>query len=314
MNTQTQDPQTLKHHFTQALEAIPLRSEAEQRALRASLLQTGQLTEPVLLDAEGRVATEHGREMVLAACALGLPQIATRPSDLDAETLLLDDLTQRRVFTKSAIAYLAYPLLQPAFEAAKKRQQASLKKGPNPQCFPVVGCPTTEKETVADFAREKGIERSLLFSAQKVHQIFTQHATRKFTFTKEGGAEDGGVVECTVKEWFAPKLLRAPVGNEHEDGPYKPISLSGVIKGVGYLLSGHNFTGKDRPGRDPEQLDFWTKPMSVLRDDCFAVWDKLGKQKQKLAAELWKRMVAKLPEELADVTIEEIERRRGQKF
>lgn len=310
MNPKMQDPQALKHHFSPLLKRIPLRAAPEQETLRASIIQTGAIPEPILLDAAGQVATEQGRALVLAACELGLTQIQTVPTDLDAETLLLDELTQRRLYTASAIAYLAYPLLKPSFEKARQRQIDCQKKGPKPQCSPVVSYDTTENLTIADFAREKGIGRVRLFEAQKVHDLFATHAERTFSFTQVGGAEDGAVVECTLREWFEPKLLRAPQGGEHDDAGHKPISLGAVLKAVGYLLSENNFTGKARPGQDPEQLDFWFKPISTLRDDCFGNWDKLTKPKRAVAQKLWETMLLKLPEDLVEVTLETIEKRR----
>jgi hypothetical protein len=46
----------------------------------------------------------------------------------------------------------------------------------------------------------------------------------------DGGVEDGATRECTLKAWFEPRILRAPIGGEHESN--RPLGLGGVIAGI----------------------------------------------------------------------------------
>lgn len=112
MKIKLRDPNKLRKRLAPALKRIPALDDQSQETIRAVILQTGCILDAVKLDAGGRVATDHGRTLVLAACDLGLKQIAAIETGLDTATLILDDLAVKRHLTKSAIAYLAYPLLE----------------------------------------------------------------------------------------------------------------------------------------------------------------------------------------------------------
>jgi hypothetical protein len=300
------DPQDLKKRLHPALKRIPVLDDASQEAIRAAIMQTGSITDPIKLDADGRVATDHGRTLVLAACDLGLSEIAVQMTDLDAATLILDELTTRRHLTKSAIAYLAYPLLKPAWEAARIRQAACLKKGAKTPDFPVLHSADYGARTVEDFAKERGLGQTYLFEAQKVHQLFEEFESRRFKFTIQGGKHDGEIAELTLREYFEPRIIRQPIGGEHEQN--RPMGLGAVVAAIGYVISGKNFTGAARPQYQFEQFEFWVKPIGSLQDG-FRHWKKMPEKTRKLCVKLWAATLNGLPEELWDITIQQAERR-----
>jgi len=125
----------------------------------------------------------------------------------------------------SAVAYLAFPHLKPAFEIARLQKLEKLAK--TPANLVVHSC-TTSAKTVEELAEDVGICRRLLMEAQAVHKLFAERT--KYAFAVEGGPQDGDVQDLTLKEYFEPRILRAPIGGEHEQT--RPMGLGAVIAGA----------------------------------------------------------------------------------
>ena len=92
----------------------------------------------------------------------------------------------------------------------------------------------SQSKNADELAEEIGISRAFLFEARKVHELFTDK--KVYSFNVQGGAQDGTVRECTLKEWFEPRILRAPIGGEHEQN--RPLGLGGVIAGIASVREG----------------------------------------------------------------------------
>ena len=236
MNTlkiEQRDPAELRGHIHPELKSVPELAEdsLEFLAIAAGVGKTG-MTEPLKLDADGRIIDDHSR--TLLRCALRW-QKKTVPTVTLAEAnvplLIICGLAHRRQLTKSAIAYLAAPLLNHAFAAARERHLENLRKG----LISPSSAEATTVKTVDELAQEIGVDRSVLFEARKVHELLLDKKT--YTFNVSGGAADGETVECTLKQWFEPRILRAPIGGEHEQN--RPLGLGGVIAGIASVREGN---------------------------------------------------------------------------
>lgn len=223
MKIEKRDPQLLAPH--PVLKNIPPMTAEEMKSIRAGLARSGELMPPLLIDGEGRLLDDTSRTFWLCAKARQLKEVLVRVSDGDVHLLIVKDLAHRRHFTKSAIAYLAAPLLNQAFAAAKEKR---LKNLANLDSALSALSGAAEPKTVDDLAEELGICRRTLFEARKVNELFCDK--KQYTFNVSGGAGDGEVAECTLKEWFEPRILRAPIGGEHEQN--RPLGLGAVIAGI----------------------------------------------------------------------------------
>lgn len=237
MNSQTKiehrDPAIIGGHIHPALKSIPALDEKspEFLAIAAGVGRCGIL-QPILIDEQGRVLDDHSRTMI--RCALRW-QLKTVPVQVRASEevhlLIIHSLAHRRHLSKSAIAYLAVPHLDQEFETSRARRLQNIAKNATNHDSPASGL----SKTVDDLAEELGVGRSALFEARKVHQAFADKAIYQFNVT--GGKRDGDVVECTLKEWFEPKILRPPIGGEHEQN--RPLGLGGVIAGIASVKEGN---------------------------------------------------------------------------
>jgi len=97
-----------------------------------------------------------------------------------------------------------------------------------------------------------GLGRNLLFEARKVHEAFRDK--KEYTFQITGGPEDGSTRECTLRDYYEPKLLQAFVGGEHEQN--RPIGLGGIMAGIASVREGNK--DKFSPKKN-SQLDLFTK-------------------------------------------------------
>lgn len=110
-----------------------------------------------------------GRHRWRSAKRLHLKEVPTvQCAEAEIHAIILGSMLHRRHFTKSALAYLAYPLMADAWEEAKKRQ-ASKQFGK-----PATGSTISVlPKSVAELAEQCGFSRVLFFQARDIHDIFT---------------------------------------------------------------------------------------------------------------------------------------------
>jgi hypothetical protein len=248
LNIQKRDPVHLKNKYTTALRRLPeLPEDSEEfRAIAAGLKKAGFIR-PILIDENDCVIDDHSRTLLKAAIRWQLVEIPVQVcNSTDAPNLLLHSLIHVRHLSKSAIAYLAYPHLQPAIEASRLRRLENLRNSQQISEEPLSG---SSSETIGDLAEQVGISSTLLKAAKQVHEAFADK--KKYTFNVDGGAKDGAIEEVTLKEWYEPKLLQAYVGGEHEQS--RPIGLGGILAGITAVRTG------DRAKFSPKgkQTDFF---------------------------------------------------------
>lgn len=243
------DPQELRDHYHPALKILPQLPDdsPEFLAISAGVKKCG-IIQPLLINEQGQILDDHSRTLLRCAIRwqLKMVPVCVRYED-DIHMIIIHSLAHRRHLSKSAIAYLAYPHLQPAFEYARQRQLKQVRDGG------AVSGETTES-TVEDLAAALGIGRNLLFEAQEVHRKFADK--KIYTFNVRGGAKDGGVMECTLKQWFEPKLLQPFVGGEHELS--RPIGLGGIIAGIKQVIAASENPDQFNPNKNT-QLELFSR-------------------------------------------------------
>lgn len=234
MNLTTIDPCAdgiRPHHCINHIAPWPDNSP-RMEALRRELMTTG-LCAPVAMTARHEITDPDSRERWRAARMLQLPSIPVCiiPPEQVA-TACLSALIHRRHQTKSALAYLAFPLLETALDEARHRQHQMLKKG---NVSPSSAQATTGK-TVEEIADSYGIARTVLFDAKKVHAIFAK--------------------DPIFRAQMEPRLLAEPIGGEHEQN--RPVGLGAIIAGY------EGKKNEDRARVDAAQLDLFGRAVKAF--------------------------------------------------
>ena len=192
--------------------------------------------------------------------------------DDQAVTAILGSLFQRKSFTKSARAYLAYPILEEAMMEAKRRRVAWLKSAKTPMISRSSSEKTIPSNTVETLAYALGLGRNLLFQAQQVHERFEQ--------------------DPEFKELMEPRILAEPIGGEHED--LRPVGLGAVLAG----WAGRKETKDEARGQIQLCLRF-RKCLDGLKHWA-SHWDKFEGQDREKARESVKETVAEMPATLRE--------------
>lgn len=265
---QTRDPQHLKH-LHPALKHVPALPESSDEflAIAAGLKKAGFIR-PILIDQEERIIDDHSRTLWLAAKRWQLKEVPVQVCDsADAPLLLLNSLAHHRHLSKSAIAYLAVPHLQPALDAARLKKLENLRKGQEISERTLSGLSGNDSsaQTKEELAVELGISRTLLNLAIEVRKSFEDK--KPYTFNIVGGSKDGSSATMTLKEWFEPKLLQPFVGGEHEQN--RPMGLGGIKAGITAVIEGDpsKFSGKKA-----QQMEFF---IGAFTKD-YSNWHKLS--------------------------------------
>ena len=117
-------------------------------------------------------------------------------------------IAHRKHYTKGALAYVVYPLVQQASGRAKPRGSRYFDKASRPLLDGQV-------LTAEDVAASIGVGRSTLFQAKEAHEIFAEHAD--------------------IREDFEQKIIEGQIG------------LGAALAGINYLLKGRRAGGGDKP-------------------------------------------------------------------
>lgn len=220
--------------------------------------------QPLLIDRLGQVV--DGRTRWRAAKLQQLTAVECRiVADNDIASTILGTLVHRRHLTKGALAYLAYPLLAPAHEEAKRRRLEKLRKG---QQSPVSDS-LRDGKSVVHLAASLNISQDLFQDAAKVHEIFAK--------------------DKDYKALMEPRIIAQPIGGEHEDK--RPVGLGSVI--AGYAGRGT----LDKPRTDRQQLELFTDGLIKLQNR-FSYWNKFDKAQLVLAKEEIRKTAKAMPETL----------------
>lgn len=270
----TIDPAELRPHSILHHLPAPAKDAPEVLACADAIREHGGHLLPLIIDEQHHLLTDDSRLRWMAAKRMGLAEVPVlvQPGLL-APVISLNALVHRAHYTKSALAYLAVPLLKPALEAARAHRIECLKRGQKP-----VVVSDDYGTTVEALAGKLGFHRDMLFKAQQVHAEFEKDR-KKYTFTIQGGPRDGEEVQQTLREHFEPKILRHQQGDEHEGT--RPVGLGGVMKAIGSIRA-----TKGAPKRTDPQLELFTGGFNALAKR-FSYWTEFdAAEKAKAAAAL----------------------------
>ncbi len=142
------------------------------------------IEQPLIVDKEHRIL--KGRRRWRAARRLQLTEVPVIIRAEDPATVILNSLLQRRHYTKSARAYLAYPLMKQAHEEARHRWLARLKSGGKSHSV-------TFGQSIDDFADQIGVGVTFFKYAAKVHDLFAKDAGFKAQMEPKILDSDDGV-------------------------------------------------------------------------------------------------------------------------
>lgn len=205
MEILTKDPATLtENHPFRAHLPVYDHEEEDSLALIRDIRDHG-IRMPILIDRQDRIV--DGRRRRDSARRLGLTGVPCLViADGDIAGAIISGLVMRLHFTRSAIAYLAYPLIEKALEESRLRRIENMRKG---QQSPDSALSALSGNDAEQLAEQNGFGRRFLFEAKAVHKLFAK--------------------DRAYKELMEPRILRHCVGGEHEDK--RPVGLGAVISG-----------------------------------------------------------------------------------
>jgi hypothetical protein len=288
MKTEHRDPALLSPHPILKHIPAPAKDAPEVCALADIIRdQDGHLL-PLVIDEQNHILTDDSRLRWMAAKRMQLTQVPVvlQPSAL-APVIALNALMHRQHYTKSALAYLAMPLLKPAFDAARHQRLEILKSGGKG----TIGHSVTYAQTWEELAGKIGVSKGLFVAAKQVHAEF-ERDKKQYTFEVEGGADDGRQVEQTLREHFEPKLLRHQAGDEHEGS--RPIGLGGVMKAIGSIRAYEKTGGVKQTS---PQLELFTGGFDALAKR-FRYWSEFSPAEKTKARQKLQSWLAEMPDDL----------------
>jgi hypothetical protein len=197
MTTIQRDPAELKPHpLKKQLPQLPQWQKGGEafNALCDDVRVSG-IRQPLLIDKDSHILDGELRWM--AARQLQLAGVPVTVVSEGPATVMLMSLAHRRHLTKSARAYLAFPLLAAALDESKRRRLENLKKNDLPAYGAV--------ENAETLAESVGVSRRLFFYAKEIHEIFRK--------------------DTEFKELMEPNIL--------SDDPEECIGLGRVVAGYG---------------------------------------------------------------------------------
>lgn len=215
------DPHDLRPH--PLIQPMPrwAKDSDEWRAFVADIREHG-IREPLKVVGD-LVVDGETRRLAAKQLKLNVPTEEV-PADEALAVIVRNLLLRRNVVSKSALAYLAYPLMQPAHEEARERHLARLKTGG----AATKGHAVAIAPQLDDFADQIGVGVSLFKYAAKIHEAFA--------------------ADPALKAELEPSILVDGAG------------LGGIVAGIG----GRQATRGKPKGRQAEQLELFSEAWSTL--------------------------------------------------
>lgn len=164
------DPNELRPH--PLIQPMPrwAKDSDEWRAFVADIREHG-VREPIKVVGD-LVVDGETRRLAAKQLKLTVPTEEV-PADEALAVIVRNLLLRRNVVSKSALAYLAYPLMQPAHEEATARHLARLKSG-NRETISV-----SQGNGPRELAESIGVSRSLFDFAAKIHAAIAEEPAMK---------------------------------------------------------------------------------------------------------------------------------------
>jgi len=202
------------HPLLQRIPELPYDCE-ERQALKESLRSHG-LKQPLLV--QGREIID-GRHRYDAAMSLNWQTIACVEVEGPVVDVILDSVAQRRHFSKGALAWMAYPLLESYIQAGVERRIEHLKQYPNENGGSTVGALSATTGKASEIVAKKiGVSARLMRQAGELEDILAKNGETMSTNGQE-----------TFREWAERVVF---IGEEDESGNRKSMGLGRVIAGL----------------------------------------------------------------------------------
>lgn len=168
---------------------IPVWGDEDARFLALCHASREGLTEPVKMTDKREIIDPDSRERWLAAKRWQLTEIPVQyVEEGEVATTCLQTLALRRHYTKGALAYIAFPLLETALTESNARRIKNLK---NPNVSPKVTQLLSVKNT-EELAAELGFTRPLFYQARDIHAAFAK--------------------KPELRDQFEPRILEGEIG------------------------------------------------------------------------------------------------------
>jgi hypothetical protein len=251
-----------------AASALPLPAENDpaSRAIVASICDLGRILEPLKV-CKGRVV--DGRIRLRGAIAAGLEAVPVdEVPEEDVTSIILHSLTARRHFTKSALAYIGFPIMEAALAESRRRRLENLKSAQNgvsASATSNVRSAYVQGNTADELAAQIGIGRELFFFAKSIHKKFSQSPK-------------------AIRDQWEPKILSGEMG------------LGQVQQALAGKLAAMD--GQTTPKGDAQKLLFDLFSKATVR---FGRWSILDSTQRQVAVEKFRtEFLPALPEQLIE--------------
>jgi len=270
------------------LDSIPEMPEdcAERRALVASVEEEG-IMQPLLIQ---NLRVVDGRHRLYAARKVGLTTVPCMEVKGDAATIIIDSLTQRRHYTKSAIVMSALPLLE-AYTLAGIDRRAENLKNPNVSRNRISAISGTTSEILS---RRLGVSSRLLDQARAVQK-----------YLNEIGDWQKNGTDMSIREWVFKMVF---VGEETDSGEYKPMGLGTILKGLGGKKRSENpGFGEDLSIR--EQADYQISKHLKNMNTHWKRWEALPYDAKRPVLDGLRDVVGEWPQDFKAAVMVELSRK-----
>ena len=260
---------SLTIHPAAAMIHMPAEDHADSLAMVRSVSELGILT--ALKVCKGRIVDGRLRQRGALGAGLAAVPFEEVPEE-DVASIIVHSLLARRHYTKSALAYLGYPIMENALAESRRRRVANLQIGVNPS-NPRSSISWTIGNS-GDLAEQLGVSRALFLMAAAIRKKF-------------------GAAPALRIEW-EPKILSGE------------MALGAVQQAISGKIAANE--GKTVPKGDANQLMLDLFSTAKVRLDR---WEKLAPKQRDAAKEKFVTdFLANLPEELLDAAEEYLESRR----
>lgn len=254
-NRQVQYRSTSDLTIHKAIAGMPRLDPSDPRydAMRGAWLESGILP-PLYVTALGKIV--DGRHRWWFAKDMKLAEVPViEVGEDEVATVVMAGISGRNHLTKGQRAYLSYPYLQDAWEAAQRRRIEALKVGGN------LGNLVTKVASVNDLADRLGVSRDLLEQARRLHETFAKTPA--------------------IKEVWEPRILHAE----------EPVGLGAAIAGIAGQAASK---GKPRPpARNSALRNFTVGWENLIRPASH--WERWTEEDRELAAHSIRETLTKIP-------------------
>jgi hypothetical protein len=256
---------------------------AERAALLASVESEG-VQQPLLIQG---MRVLDGRHRLWAAKKAGLTHVPCIDMEGDPATIIVDSLTQRRHYSKSALALAAAPLIDQYYLAGIDRRLENLKN-PNVSRNPTNRFSGDTKEILS---RRLGVSPALIEQARELLKLLDEMGD----WMKDG-------TEMTIREWVNKVVF---VGEDTGTGDYRPMGLGNVIKGLKGKKMGAA-PDKDETLNRRQMADVQILEHLIRINSHWTRWGELDVFQKTAVFETLPEVVTKWPEDFRRVLLGEL--------